>query len=204
MQRSERFGRTWRQGGQESAGWANLGIALRDAGDPRGAISMFDRALDLDPYLKNAHSERWPGISSKPATRRWLCRNSTGRFSLSPSQRSVTPIGAWFITSGGVICWPGQDYDKALSLDPRSPVLLSNRGENYLDSGQYQRAIEDFNQAIALDPDFAPPYINRAVAYYFLKRYDEAWAGVRQFRQRGGQPKQRFLDLLGQASGRSQ
>ena len=82
--------------------------------------------------------------------------------------------------------------------------ILNNRGENYLDWNQYAKAIAEFDRAIAVNPGFAPPYVNRAVAYYFLKQYDEAWAGVRQYRQHGGKPKEEFLNLLRQASGRSE
>ena len=41
----------------------------------------------------------------------------------------------------------------------------NNRGIAYAKLGQYQRAIEDFNKAIRLKPDYADAYSNRGVAY---------------------------------------
>jgi len=40
------------------------------------------------------------------------------------------------------------------------------RGKAYVKLGQYQRAIEDFNEAIRLKPDYVSAYINRGGAYF--------------------------------------
>ena len=49
-----------------------------------------------------------------------------------------------------------------------------NRGDDKREQGDYQGAIEDYNQAIKLDPDYAIPYHNRGLARYNLKDYEEA------------------------------
>ena len=41
---------------------------------------------------------------------------------------------------------------------------------------QDQRAIQDFDSAIQLDPDDAIAYRNRGNAYYYLGQYTEAYA----------------------------
>jgi len=40
--------------------------------------------------------------------------------------------------------------------------------------GQYDRAIEDFNKAIALDPNYAKAYTNRGIAYADKGQHDRA------------------------------
>ena len=40
----------------------------------------------------------------------------------------------------------------------------SNRGETYRKRGQYERAIQDFDETIRLDPQFALAYYLRGVA----------------------------------------
>jgi len=43
-----------------------------------------------------------------------------------------------------------------------------NRGNDYLNSGNYSWAISDYNKAIELDPKFAEAYYNRGLAYDYL------------------------------------
>ena len=48
-------------------------------------------------------------------------------------------------------------------------MAYSNRGLDYYDNkGQYDKAIEDYNRAIALDPNYASAYFNRGLAYEML------------------------------------
>ena len=49
-----------------------------------------------------------------------------------------------------------------------------NRGDTYDKLGQYQLAIEDFNKAISLKPDYANAYYNRGIAYVKLGQYQLA------------------------------
>ena len=70
---------------------------------------------------------------------------------------------------------------RPILLDPEYAIAISNRGLAYNDLGQYQRAIEDGNEAIRLDPQDAVAFNNRGIAYYNLglneraiDDYDEA------------------------------
>src|SRR5262245_12933106 len=47
-----------------------------------------------------------------------------------------------------------------------------NRGVAYRSKGDQDRAIADFNEAIRLNPDYAPAYDNRGVAYSAKRDYD--------------------------------
>ena len=46
----------------------------------------------------------------------------------------------------------------------------NNRGIAYNSLGQYQRAIQDYDQSIAIDPKQAQPYAARAIAELYLHR----------------------------------
>ena len=43
---------------------------------------------------------------------------------------------------------------------------MNNRGVGYLNKGEFDKAIEDFNKAIAINPNYAKAYYNRGVIYY--------------------------------------
>ena len=77
------------------------------------------------------------------------------------------------------------------SLDPRidgctslidsgegTPVALAtaynNRGNAYTVKGDYDRALQDFDQSIKLNPTFARPFNNRGVAHLKKGEYDLA------------------------------
>jgi tetratricopeptide (TPR) repeat protein len=48
---------------------------------------------------------------------------------------------------------------------PNLAIALNKRGNAYLDKGQYDRAIQDFDQAIRLNPNYAGAFNNRGHAY---------------------------------------
>ena len=55
-------------------------------------------------------------------------------------------------------------------------VAYSLRGLAFLDRGDIPHAISDFDQAVALAPDFAPAYQNRGNAWYARGNYGRAIA----------------------------
>ena len=46
----------------------------------------------------------------------------------------------------------GEDFSKAIELNPNNVDAYTNRGTAYSDLGQYQKAIDNYNKAIELDP----------------------------------------------------
>lgn len=52
--------------------------------------------------------------------------------------------------------------DKAIEEEPNNPIYFSERGVCYLNLDQTGRALEDMNQSVKLDPDYAYRYASRA------------------------------------------
>jgi tetratricopeptide (TPR) repeat protein len=77
------------------------------------------------------------------------------------------------------------DFDSALELDQNSVLALQGRATAFLNSGQSERALPDFDRAIEIMSQ-APPmllahlHVGRGDAYNNLKRYDK---GVADFDQ---------------------
>ena len=63
-----------------------------------------------------------------------------------------------------------QDYDRALSLDPKNGLAFNNRGSAYGRIGDFDRAIGDYENSIRLKPDAALPFFNHGEIY--AKRWD--------------------------------
>jgi tetratricopeptide (TPR) repeat protein len=63
-------------------------------------------------------------------------------------------------------------------LDPpqRLATAFDNRGVAYRRKGEYDHALQDYNQAICLNPDNAYAYNNRGIIYRIKRDYDRAIA----------------------------
>jgi len=48
------------------------------------------------------------------------------------------------------------------------------RGDAYRNIGEYEKAINDFTQAIKISPEFEKGYYNRANTYFYMKEYEKA------------------------------
>ena len=58
--------------------------------------------------------------------------------------------------------------------DPNNAVLYNNRGEVYLREGKIDKAIDNFNIAVKLQPELAVAYNNRGNAYLLIGDLDKA------------------------------
>jgi Flp pilus assembly protein TadD len=65
-------------------------------------------------------------------------------------------------------------FDKALAKQPKRIQLLNNRGNVYLAMGNKEKALADFNTAIALSDSNATSYINRCLTYDYFGDADKA------------------------------
>lgn len=66
-------------------------------------------------------------------------------------------------------------WSHQMRLYPESPALVVyNLGSAYFDLGDTTRAIEEFDRAILLDPDYANIYLDRGSAYYKEMKTGEA------------------------------
>ena len=61
-----------------------------------------------------------------------------------------------------------------LSIAQKVDDKLYNRGTTYLNAGDYEKAVKNFNKSIEKNDKFIDAYFNRALSYTYLKKYDEA------------------------------
>jgi tetratricopeptide (TPR) repeat protein len=80
------------------------------------------------------------------------------------------------ITTGTIlhgVFYP-DDQNHLKSHKPNSAVANLNRGVEYYQNGDLDRAIADFDKAISLDPDFAEAYNDRGLCYTTKGDLDQA------------------------------
>ena len=61
------------------------------------------------------------------------------------------------------------DYNRAIKSNPVSAYAHFGRAELYLSSGQYDKALSDFDMAISLDPDREYYWERGAAAYELIE-----------------------------------
>jgi len=71
------------------------------------------------------------------------------------------------------------------ALGQNLAVAYTNRGIAHVSSGDHQRAVADFTEAIRIAPDNPFPYYNRGNAYYDTKAYARALADYDAAIERG-------------------
>lgn len=69
-----------------------------------------------------------------------------------------------------------QYWTQLIEKFPSNPAVWSNRGNSRISQNKLEEAIADFNQAIALAPEAADPYLNRGAALEGQGKYQEAIA----------------------------
>src|SRR2546425_6407921 len=62
---------------------------------------------------------------------------------------------------------------KALELDPLAPVMSMNMGQTLYTREEYDKAIEYFDKALAIDPNFLLAHIQQASCYVASGRYEK-------------------------------
>ena len=69
-------------------------------------------------------------------------------------------------------------YTKAIEVQ-QNHIYYSNRSACYTALGEYQKAVEDADQCIKLDPKWAKGYYRRGNALSFLHRYEDAFESLK-------------------------
>ncbi len=107
--------------------YVKRGGARRAKGDLNGALADYDQAYDLDPL--SLHNDR---TVAETYSYRGLMR--TNKLDLT---------GALY------------DFNKALECYQGNPDLYFKRGRAHLINGEFQEAVADFNEGLALKPENA-------------------------------------------------
>jgi len=156
----------------------NIGTTYLNWGKNPEAITYFDKAIKLDRRYVQA------------LVHRGVAYHNIGKFDLAKADfdtalsldannalayRYRANIYGLANNYGKVVA----DLNKCLELDPKrysqDPAVFGNRGVAYRELRKLKEAVEDFDRAISLNPQYVFALVNRARAYSDLKKYDVAF-----------------------------
>jgi tetratricopeptide (TPR) repeat protein len=135
---------------------AQLGHALRLAGDREGARREFAETLRLDPQHRAARANL-----------------GTLYYELAQAQ-SDSALAHNYYTQAAA------EYEQVLKLDPQYKEALNGLGNTYLVLGRTAEAAQVYQQAVSLSPNFPEGYYNLGLALLRQGQYGPAIAAYQQ------------------------
>ncbi|KAG6421395.1 hypothetical protein SASPL_117946 [Salvia splendens] len=115
------------------------------------ALTAIEKAGKIDPH--NAETSKLLN------TVRLVCRARARGNDLFKSERFTEACSA---------------YGEGLRLDPSNSVLCCNRAACWFKLGQWERSVDDCNQALRIQPNYLKALLRRALSNSKLERWSEA------------------------------
>jgi tetratricopeptide (TPR) repeat protein len=137
------------------------------------AVLIIWVALELSAYALIRYAKKY----------RWAIIICTALVTINPFDATAYLNRSWAYLEVEEYQKVIQNADRIITLNAKFSSLVSNsnlakaynnRAIAYRNLKQYERAIVDYDQAIALDPNYAAAYNNRGVTYRNLKQYERA------------------------------
>jgi tetratricopeptide (TPR) repeat protein len=146
------------------------------AGDYERALSLYERALTLDP----SHAEAY--------YKRGNCLKNLGRleaaiasFNQAIGHRAHYPYA--YCNRGvvqqalGLTTEALMSYDRSIALDPAEAMAHYNRALLLQECSRREEALESYDRAIAINPEYADAQFNRSLAALFRGEFERGWRG---------------------------
>jgi DNA-binding SARP family transcriptional activator/TolB-like protein len=166
-----------------------------------GARDAAERALRLNPDLPEAHA----ALANVLFNYDWDLPGAEQRYRrairLNPGYGMARHWLSLLLAAEGRHDDSLREMYAALELDPRSPVLSSSLGRHHYFRGDFDLAIEEFHNAIALDPYYVQAYLGAGLALIQMEEYDRALAEYERAAAIIGAAHPATLALMGHAEG---
>jgi tetratricopeptide (TPR) repeat protein len=149
------------------------------------AMKPFQRAIELDPNFALAYARLGTVYSNLyQSDLAEQCRQKAFELRDRASEREKLYIMGHYFTDSGQLDKGIQAWELYKSSYSNDALAYNNVSVLYERLGQFEYALENARQAVALDPQGSTPYIILANAYAGLNRLDEARATLRMLLQK--------------------
>jgi tetratricopeptide (TPR) repeat protein len=139
--------------------WNEKGMAFLNARRFEDAISVFSKAVGLDPKLALAFNNRGVAYINVGDNKRAI-EDFKKAIELDPKLSTAYYNRGSSYTNLGGNKRAIEDFNRAIELDPKNAMAFNNRGVAYINVGDNKRAMEDFKKAIELDSKLSTAYYN--------------------------------------------
>ena len=164
----------------------SVGVKTYSAKGSTAALPFLKRAVELDPNFAMPHTwisyAYWDlnevGLAGENARKAYNLREKVSereRFSVE---------GNYYFNATGELEKAAQTYELWQQAYPRDPTPYRAAGVVAVDMGNLEKALEEFREAMRLEPDSALNYLCLGYAYTALNRLDEAEAVFKQSEER--------------------
>lgn len=172
--------------------------ALTAVADAYAMSEQNDKALAAYNKFIEAHPDHPIGYNNRGMFHKQLDKNADALADFKKAveiepQFFVAQINLGYIqVEMGKTADAEKTFTNALALQPENPSVLGLRANARLRQGNSEGAISDYAKAIELAPQSPLAYADLGFAYFFLKKYDQAFVQFDQAMNING--KLRFLD----------
>jgi tetratricopeptide (TPR) repeat protein/tRNA A-37 threonylcarbamoyl transferase component Bud32 len=164
----------------------SLGVKTYYAKEETAALPFLKRAVGLDPNFAMAYAWMSSDYRDLNEVGR-AAENARKAYGLREkvSERERFWIdGAYYLNATGELEKAAQTYELWTQTYPRDDMAYAVLGFICVLLGNYEKALEQFREALRLNPNGAIEYVTVAFAYTALNRLDEAEAVYKQAEER--------------------
>jgi TolB-like protein/DNA-binding SARP family transcriptional activator/Tfp pilus assembly protein PilF len=162
-----------------------------------------ERALELDPDLPEAHAALgnvlfnydWDLPAAEASYRRAI--------RLNPGYGMARHWLSLLLSADGRHDEGLREIYRARELDPRSPVLSTSLARHHYFRRDFERALDEYETAIALDPTYAMSHLGAGLVLVALGEYDRALEHYAHAADLVGTPFPATLALIAHAEARA-
>jgi tetratricopeptide (TPR) repeat protein len=141
--------------------------------DHKYKIENYSRAIELDPYLKDAYLNRGNEFYNLKMHDEAI-NDFTKAIEIDVNYAFGYYNRGYIYSKLSKYREAINDYNKAIKYDPGHRKAYNNRGLAYFNLYKYQEAINDYNKAIEIDPNDAISFNNRGIALSKTGKRQEA------------------------------
>jgi serine/threonine protein kinase/Tfp pilus assembly protein PilF len=152
-----------------------------------------EKALSIDETIAEAHTAL--GYIKFSYDWDWLGAERSFKQAIQLNPRYATAYN-WYAALLGIINRHEEAIHymtQAQEYDPGSAIINRDLGVIYAWAGDFEKAINQLQFTIDMDPDFSPAYFHMAIVYVGLKKYDLAIEYFKKVRAMTGD----FFDIIG-------